>query len=157
MTPEEAVGLALVKAGVNSDLLFAQANIDAGEILPVVDGLVAAGLLDAVGPAGARQYGLTAAGEQEMGRTARELEQKWGEIAAAMEQKEVGGQKERFLSLVRENEKWIGVMAFTGMIGEDDARAVFDAANRLLGRDNRAHSVLSDMLETHLGSYVKYD
>jgi predicted transcriptional regulator len=156
LNPEEAVAMALVRAGVNSDLLFAQANIDAGEILPVIDALIAAGMLEASGPTGARQYGLTARGEQETENTARALEQKWADIVAAME----GGEKDRFLSLVKENEKWIGVMAFSGMIGEDDARAIFDAANRLLQQqkdDSRANDIFSDMLQTHLGSYVKYD
>lgn len=163
MNPEDVVVLALVRSGVDSDLLFAQANVNSGELEPVVGRLVQSGLLKASGPAGARQYSVTTpGGQQELERTAGELAQKWDEIVGAMEK----GEKDRFAALVQENEKWIGVMAFTGMISEDDARAVFDAANRILRGDNDdnnkkdddgAGDLFSDMLQTHLGSYVKYD
>ncbi len=164
MNPEDVVVLVLVRSGVDSDLLFAQANVNSGELEPVVGRLVQSGLLKASGPAGARQYSVTApgGGQQELERAAGMLAQKWDEIVGAMEK----GEKDRFAALVQENEKWIGVMAFTGMISEDDARAVFDAANRILRGDNDdnnkkdddgAGDLFSDMLQTHLGSYVKYD
>jgi hypothetical protein len=69
-----------------------------------------------------------------------------------------------FVKLVNDNEQWIYVMVILGLITQEAAQEIFNAVNRLVGKDDqrsisddRLHSLVKDSVENYLGSFIQYD
>lgn len=170
MSPSEVVILSVVKAGVSSKDLFQAQGVDMNQLSPVIEALKSSGYLeelqsvDQLGANAAADYSVTDSGEQKLVSVANQLSDTWGQIVTAMSADNNENNIAAFVKLVSDNEEWIYVMVILGLITQEAAQEIFDAVNRLAGKDDqgsargdRLHNILKDSVENYVGSFVQYD
>jgi hypothetical protein len=171
VSPGEIVVLSLVKSGINSKDLFLAEGVDLKELSNIIEGLNSSGYLEEFqdinlnGADFSDQYRLTNDGEQKLVGVLNQLSDTWSQIVtAAGNDSNNPSNIAAFVKLVNDNEQWIYVMVILGLITQEAAQEIFNAVNRLVGKDDqrsisgdRLHSLVKDSVENYLGSFIQYD
>lgn len=171
MSPGEIVVLSLVKSGINGKDLFLAEGADLKELSNIIEGLKSSGYLEEFqginlnGADSSDQYRLTNDGEQKLVVVLNQLSDTWSQIeTAASNDSNNLSNIAVFVKLVNDNEQWIYIMVILGLITQEAAQEIFNAVNRLVGKDDqrsisddRLHSLVKDSVENYLGSFIQYD